>query len=39
MPQATGAWDRQYIGKAKMREGLAARFKGVPDVRREACIY
>jgi hypothetical protein len=21
MPQAAGAWDRQYIGKAKLREG------------------
>lgn len=28
MPQAAGAWDRQYIGKAKLREGACGSVQG-----------
>lgn len=32
MPRGPDAWGRRYIGKARVREGLAGRFAGIPDV-------
>ncbi|HYD56580.1 MAG TPA: nuclear transport factor 2 family protein, partial [Burkholderiales bacterium] len=32
MPRGPDPWGRRYTGKAAVREGLAARFKGLPDV-------
>ena len=32
MPRGPDPWGRRYTGKAKVREGLASRFAGVPDV-------
>ena len=32
MPRGPDAWGRRFTGKAEVREGLAARFKGLPDV-------
>ena len=31
-PRGPEPWGRRYIGKAQVREGLAGRFKGIPDV-------
>ena len=31
-PRGTEAWGRRFVGKAQVREGLAARFSGIPDV-------
>ena len=31
-PRGPDAWGRKFVGKASVREGLAARFKGIPDV-------
>ena len=31
-PRGPDAWGRRFQGKAQVREGLAARFKGIPDV-------
>ena len=32
MPRGPDPWGRRYTGKAQVREGLASRFKGLPDV-------
>ncbi|GAC1477242.1 MAG: nuclear transport factor 2 family protein [Vulcanimicrobiaceae bacterium] len=32
MPRGPDPWGRRYIGKASVREGLATRFAGLPDV-------
>lgn len=32
MPRGAEAWGQRYIGKAAVREGLAGRFRGLPDV-------
>ncbi len=32
MPRGPDPWGRRYVGKAAAREGLAGRFKGLPDV-------
>ena len=31
-PRGTEPYGQRFIGKAKVREGLAGRFKGIPDV-------
>jgi steroid delta-isomerase-like uncharacterized protein len=31
-PRGPGHWGRRYAGKAQVREGIAARFAGIPDV-------
>ena len=31
-PRGPEPWGRRFIGKAQVREGLAGRFKGIPDV-------
>lgn len=31
-PRGPDAWGRRFNGKAAVREGLAARFSGIPDV-------
>jgi ketosteroid isomerase-like protein len=32
MPRGTEPWGTRYVGEAAVREGLATRFAGVPDV-------
>ena len=32
MPRGPDPWGRRYVGAAAVREGLAVRFKGLPDV-------
>jgi len=32
MPRGEEAWGTRYVGKAAVREGLATRFAGLPDV-------
>jgi ketosteroid isomerase-like protein len=32
MPRGPDPWGRRFVGKAAVREGLAGRFKGMPDV-------
>ena len=32
MPRGPEPWGQRYTGKAAVREGLAGRFKGLPDV-------
>jgi ketosteroid isomerase-like protein len=32
-PRGPDPWGRRYTGKREVREGLAARFQGIPDVR------
>ena len=32
MPRGPEPWGRRFVGKAAVREGLAGRFKGLPDV-------
>ena len=32
-PRGSAPWGTRYIGAAAVREGLAARFSGIPDVR------
>ena len=32
MPRGPEPWGQRYIGKEQVREGLAGRFKGIPDV-------
>lgn len=32
MPRGPDPWGSRYIGKAQVREGLAGRFAGIPDV-------
>lgn len=31
-PRGADAWGTRYVGKAAVREGLAGRFAGIPDV-------
>jgi len=31
-PRGSEPWGQRFIGKAEVREGLAGRFKGIPDV-------
>jgi hypothetical protein len=31
-PRGPDAWGRRFLGKREVREGLAARFEGIPDV-------
>ncbi|MCC6791757.1 MAG: nuclear transport factor 2 family protein, partial [Thermomicrobiales bacterium] len=31
-PRGSDSWGRRYVGKAAVREGLAGRFSGIPDV-------
>ena len=31
-PRGPEPWGRRFVGKEQVREGLAARFKGIPDV-------
>ena len=31
-PRGPEPWGQRFVGKAQVREGLAARFKGIPDV-------
>ena len=32
MPRGPDPWGRRFTGKAQVREGLASRFAGIPDV-------
>jgi ketosteroid isomerase-like protein len=32
MPRGPDPWGQRYVGKAQVREALAGRFKGIPDV-------
>ena len=32
MPRGPDPWGKRYVGKAAVREGLATRFQGIPDV-------
>jgi ketosteroid isomerase-like protein len=32
MPRGPHPWGQEFVGKAEVREGLAGRFKGLPDV-------
>ena len=32
MPRGKDPWGTRYVGKAAVREGLATRFSGIPDV-------
>lgn len=32
MPRGPNPWGQRFVGKAQVREGLASRFKGLPDV-------
>lgn len=32
MPRGHDPWGQRFVGKAKIREGLASRFTGIPDV-------
>ena len=32
-PRGADPWGNRFVGKAAVREGLAARFTGIPDVR------
>lgn len=32
-PRGPEAWGRRFVGKTAVREGLAGRFAGIPDVR------
>lgn len=32
MPRGPHPWGQRFVGKAQVREGLAGRFKGLPDV-------
>ena len=32
MPRGPHPWGQRFLGKAQVREGLAGRFKGLPDV-------
>ena len=34
LPRGPQPWGQRFTGKAAVREGLATRFKGLPDVRR-----
>ena len=32
MPRGPEPWGQRFVGKAAVRDGLASRFKGLPDV-------
>ena len=32
IPRGPEPWEQRFAGKAQVREGLATRFKGIPDV-------
>jgi ketosteroid isomerase-like protein len=32
LPRGSSPWGTRYVGKAKVREGIASRFAGIPDV-------
>ena len=32
MPRGPHPWGERYVGKSQVREGLATRFAGIPDV-------
>ena len=32
-PRGANPWGTRFVGRAEVREGLAARFRGIPDVR------
>ncbi len=32
LPRGPDAWGQRFVGKAAVREGIATRFKGLPDV-------
>jgi steroid delta-isomerase-like uncharacterized protein len=32
LPKGPEPWGQRFVGKAQVREGLASRFKGIPDV-------
>lgn len=32
MPRGPDPWGQRFVGKAQVREGLASRFAGIPDV-------
>ena len=32
MPRGPDPWGRRFVGKAAVREGIASRFEGLPDV-------
>lgn len=32
MPRGPDPWGQRFVGKARVREGLAGRFAGIPDV-------
>jgi steroid delta-isomerase-like uncharacterized protein len=32
LPRGTEPWGQRFVGKVQVREGLASRFKGIPDV-------
>lgn len=32
LPRGPDAWGRRFVGKAAVREGIASRFAGLPDV-------
>ena len=34
-PRGPERWGRRFVGKADVRQGLVARFEGIPDVRYE----
>lgn len=33
LPRGSAPWGTRYVGKAQVREGIASRFAGIPDVR------
>ena len=35
-PKGPDPWGRRFVGKAQVREGLAGRFRGIPDVHYES---
>ena len=40
MPRGPDPWGQRFVGKAAVRDGLAGRFKGLPDVHYgEACHW
>jgi ketosteroid isomerase-like protein len=36
MPRGPHPWGRRFVGRAAVREGLRARFEGLPDVHYDA---
>ena len=37
-PRGPDPWGHRFVGKEEMREGFAARFSGIPDVRRREAL-